>query len=178
MLAASGLLIWAERDKRRRNPQARSHITTPMERANAGVMGGLMLALAAMAVIAGAARLPALAPVASALGGLDFLGGQDLLGKRAVAEELWLFLALWLASGLLLTLARPVTAWRASLFGTAGGLVLLPLLAAASVSPIAAFGLRGGGEGVGYAAGCVLLAMGLALVARWIGDVSVTRTTN
>jgi hypothetical protein len=168
ILVASGLLIWAERDKRARHPRAGS-ITTVMERANVGVMGGCMLALAAMAVIAAAARIPALAPLAGMVGGFHFSGGQDFLGKKPIALELWLFLAAWLALGTAVAFARPATGWRLSLIASAIGLALLPLLAAATTTSPVAFALRADGEGLFYAAVCVLLAASLLLIARRVG---------
>ncbi len=126
-VTASGMFIWAERERRKRHPKD-PQATIGMERANAAVMGGLLLALVGIALIHGLARLPALADVFAPLGGMHFRGSQDMLSGRVVAGELWLFLALWLGSGLALTRPDPLSAWRITLVLTgAGALLLVPL---------------------------------------------------
>jgi hypothetical protein len=136
------MLIWAERDKKARAPRGAAGRASGMERANAGIMGGLLLALPAM---------PALAGVGALAGAFAFNGSQDLLGSKALTPELPLFLLLWAAGGALLGAIRPELAWQAATAFAALILFILPLLAIAAADPLAGFGRRGGGFGdAGY----------------------------
>ena len=86
LLAMSGMLIWAGREKRkviRRTGDAAIN----MERANAAVMGGLLVSLAVMASLNATAR-------ATGSSAFSFLGGQDLLAGKPLAPELILFVLL------------------------------------------------------------------------------------
>jgi uncharacterized iron-regulated membrane protein len=158
ILCLSGMLIWAERDKKARAPRGAIGRVSGMERANAGIMGGLLLALPAMACLAGFGALA---------GAFSFGGSQDLLGSKALAPELPLFLLLWAVGGALLGAIRPALAWQAATAFAALILSILPLLAIAAADPLAGFGRRGGGFGdVGYAATCWGLAVFLALLAH------------
>jgi uncharacterized iron-regulated membrane protein len=153
-LVASGLFIWAERTRRKRFPRDRAAVTG-MERANAAVMGGLLVALAGIAVVHGLARLP-LAP----LGNLDFLGSQDLLAGRPITPGLWLFFAIWLAAGAALCRINPVRAWRGALVltGTAT-LVLIPF----TLAPV--FWTQLAADATSAGAVYALVCFGMALVA-------------
>jgi uncharacterized iron-regulated membrane protein len=159
ILCLSGMLIWAERDKKARAPRGAAGRASGMERANAGIMGGLLLALPAMACTRrrrrargrlrvrrqpGPARQQGAgartAPVPAAVGG----------GRRVARRD------------------PP----RSGLAGgdrlrRAHSLSILPLLAIAAADPLAGFGRRGGGFGdAGYAATCWGLAVFLALLAH------------
>jgi uncharacterized iron-regulated membrane protein len=158
ILCLSGMLIWAERDKKARAPRGAAGRASGMERANAGIMGGLLLALPAMAALAGVGALA---------GAFAFNGSQDLLGSKALTPELPLFLLLWAAGGALLGAIRPELAWQAATAFAALILFILPLLAIAAADPLAGFGRRGGGFGdAGYTATCWGLAVFLALLAH------------
>lgn len=149
----SGMVIWAARDRsRKRLPPG---AFTAVERANAGVMGGLMPALAIMATANALARIPALSGL-----GLDFLGSQDLLSGRPVAPELLAFVGLWAVLGLGLSRLTPALAWQVSLFSTATALLALPPLGAAGAGSLRAYLAYGGqGEALGHALACLALAL-------------------
>jgi len=166
LLALSGCLIWAERNKRKHHPRAADAVVTRMERANAGVMGGLLVALAVMAVLNGLSRIPAAAPLAAPLGGFGFLGSQDLLSGRPVAAELPLLALVWAGTGFFLFRVPPLAAWRGAILMSIIALLLLPLLGAAFAGSWADFFSRGAGEAAGYSLYCVALAGAGALVLR------------
>ena len=94
LLVMSGMLIWADREKRKVR-RHRGEAATRMERANAAVMGGLLLALSAFAALNGVAR---------AIDGASFTfsGSLDLLAAKPLAGELVMFLLVWTGSGAVL----------------------------------------------------------------------------
>lgn len=158
-VTASGMFIWAERERRKRHPKD-PLANIGIERANAGVMGGLLIALVATALLHGMARLPLTAPLFAPLGGMHFLGSQDLLSGRVIAGELWLFLGLWLAAGLMLARMVPLTAWRIALILTgAGSLLLVPLTLAPLAGTELTLSALAAGPGYG------LICAGIALCA-------------
>ncbi|MFC4254227.1 hypothetical protein GRI97_02240 [Altererythrobacter xixiisoli] len=163
-VTASGMFIWAERERRKRHPKDPQAVIG-MERANAAVMGGLLLALTGIAVLHALARLPATADLFVPLGGLHFLASQDLLSGRVIASELWLFLALWLAGGLLLARADPLTAWQRILLLTGAGAVLLVPLTLASVAGTE-MTLSALAAGPGYGLICAGIALSALLSHR------------
>ena len=164
LVVASGLFIWAERERRKRYPRDRSAVIG-MERANAAVMGGMVIALVVVAMLHGVARLPAAADLFSLVGGMHFLGSHDLLSGRPIAPELWLFLGLWLAAGVVLFRAHPIAAWRATLAVSAAallGLIVLTLVPAWGTQ----LATSATGAGAGYAAACFAMAAGAFLAFR------------
>lgn len=167
VLVASGMFIWAERDRRRRHPRDPEAVTG-MERANAAIMGGLMAALSLLAMLHSFARLWEPASFGM-VGGFRFLASQDLLSGRSIAPELWLFLAMWAGLGLLLCQMNPLRAWRMTLaFNTAAliGLVALTLVPIRGTqllsSPLS--------DGAGYAAACLAMAGAFFLSFRRLRD--------
>ena len=164
LLVASGLFIWAERNRRKRFPRD-AQAVTGMERANAGVMGGLLVALAATALLHALARLPATSALFAPLGGFRFLESQDLLSGRPITVGLWLFVAIWAAAGALIARFDPVVAWRRALIFT-GTTVLV--LAAATLSTVAGTQLALGpsSAGVGYALVCFSMVLACFLTVR------------
>jgi len=177
-VVASGMFIWAERERRKRHPRDRSAITR-MERANVAVMGGMMLALGGIALLQGLARLPAGSALFAPLGGLHFMGSQDVLSGRPVAVELWLFLALWIAAGIGLFRAHPLQAWRMTLVLLIVSLVaLVPLV----LAPVGGTQLTAGAlaAGPGYVAACAVLAATAIFAFRRIrrdDGIPATRST-
>lgn len=158
LLPLSGMLIWADREKRKAARRLGDR-PTHMERANAGVMGGLLGALAVLALANGAAR-------AAGADGLDFLGGQDVLAGQPRAPELILFLLLWTMFGAGLAAMRPLSAWLAAVSATVSVLIALPLIGAISASSPSDYAARGTGEAAGYAFACFLLALFGAFTVR------------
>lgn len=158
LLPLSGMLIWADREKRKAARRLGDG-PTRMERANVGVMGGLLLSLAAMALASAAAR-------GAGASGFDFLGGQDLLAGQPLAPELILFLLLWAGLGAGLARIRPLHAWIAAVSATGVALLVLPLMGLIGASSPAEFLARGVGEAAGYVVACFLLALSGALTVR------------
>jgi len=165
ILAASGMFIWAERDRRKRHPRDPAAVTR-MERANAGVMGGLLGALAAIAVLHGVARAWNV-EMFGLVDGFSFRGSQDLLSGRPLAPELWLFLACWAGLGLLLFRMDPLRAWRLVLATTGIALIALTAL---TLTPVWGTQLlfSGFSEGAGYAAVCLAMSASAFLTFRRI----------
>jgi len=157
-LVMSGMLIWADREKRKVR-RTDGEAATRMERANVAVMGGLMLSLSALAVINTAAR---------SLGSVsfNFAGSLDLLSEKPLSAELPLFLWIWLISGAALATFTPVAAWRLTAITTGTALLLLPLAGMATSGSLAGFFFRGGNEGLGYTVACFGLALLGAATAR------------
>lgn len=128
LLIGSGMFIWAERERRKafpRNPE----IVTSMERANAGIMGGLMLCLSLFTLAHFAARAELTGPLFYALDDLRFLGGHNFSSSKPIGIELWAFLCAWLASGAAMAAVHPIKAWRITLWVCAVSLIAtVPLL--------------------------------------------------
>ena len=164
LLIASGMFIWAERDRRKRFPRAADAVTA-MERANAGIIGGILVALAVIALLHALARLPATGAVFGPLGGLRFLESQDLLSGRPITVGLWLFVAIWLAAGAILARLNPVVAWCQALTLTGAVALLLilvtlvPVLGTQLVRDIPSLG-------AGYALVCSGMAFASFLTVR------------
>lgn len=174
LLPVSGLLIWAEREKRR--TQARDdHRPTRMERANVAVMGGAILGLVLMALLNAVARIEAASPAFALLGGLDFNGSQDVLSGRPLALELPVFAGVSILAGLLLCLPRPETAWRACVLAAAAILLALPLLGIAESGDLGGYLRRGGGEAVGYALLCACLGFACFAIAWMVRRTGLRR---
>lgn len=165
-LCLSGLIVWAERDKRKRLGPDLAGRVTAMERINLGVTAGLLVALTAMACLTALARDPRLAGAFSAVGDLRYLGGQDLTSSRALAPELGVFAALWALIGLALAGIGPARGWRWAMLLLAGLFLMLPVLSAVSVGGIAADFTRGAGEPAGLALICLLLCAACLAVRR------------
>lgn len=128
LVIGSGLFIWAERERRKAHPRNPAAITG-MERANAGVMGGLILCLALFTLVHFAARAGVAGQMLSSLGDFRFLGGQNFSSKKPIAAELWLFLGAWGLSGAALAFLNPLKAWWVALIGcSVCCLGLIPLL--------------------------------------------------
>lgn len=158
LLVMSGMLIWADREKRKVR-RHRGEAATGMERANAAVMGGLLLALAAFA---------ALNAVARAIGSANFTfsGSLDLLAAKPLAGELVMFLLVWTAGGALLARIDPLAAWRLTVAATGAVLLALPVIGAVGAGSPATYFTRGVGEAAGYALACFALALIGAATAR------------
>lgn len=158
LLTLSGMLIWADRD-RRRAPRVLRDGPTRMQRANVGVMGGLLVALAGMALANAVARV---------LGadGVGFLGSLNLLAGHPPAPELVLFLFFWVAFGAVLAALHPLTAWVAAVLATGAMLVALPVIGAIGAGSLTDYVARGAGEATGYTLSCFLLALSGALTVR------------
>lgn len=164
ILVASGLFIWAERERRRRFPRNHAAVTR-MERANAAIMGGMLAALAAIAALHGVARLPAASGLFAAVGDLRFLGSQDFLSGRVIDPGVWLFLALWAVIGLALFRLPPIAAWRGALLLTGiGSLLLVPLAFATVGGTQLASGAMSAGPA--YALICCAIAASAFLALR------------
>ncbi len=170
VIVLSGMLIWADRAKRRAPHRFRDR-PSGTERANVGVMGGLLLALGAIALMNAMAR---------ALGwnALDFLGSQNLLAQQPPAPELVVFLALWAACGAGLAMFVPTRAWIAAVSATAVMALSLPCIGLLASESLAGYLTRGGGEGVGYVLVCFLLALAGVLIVRRIASSHVHEETN
>lgn len=166
LVVGSGLFIWAERDRRKRFPRLPDAVSG-MERANAGVMGGLLVSLSLIAVLHSAARMDLAASLFEPVGGLRFLGGQNFSSDKPIAPELWAFLGLWAGSGLLLARSHPLPAWRCALWVTAISCLALIGLTLAPVwhTTLTASALA---AGPAYALICAGLAVAAWLTARRI----------
>jgi len=164
LVVGSGLFIWAERERRKAHPRNPTAVTG-MERANAGVMGGLLLALAFMALLHGLARLDLTGELLAPLGNMRFLGGQNFSSAKPIAPEMWAFLAFWLGSAIMLARINPLTAWRHSLRATAAACVTLIAL---TLAPIRGTELAAGPLDAGpvYALVCAALALAAWRTAR------------
>ncbi|HWJ70621.1 MAG TPA: PepSY-associated TM helix domain-containing protein [Sphingobium sp.] len=169
LLAASGLFIWAERERRKRHPKDPDAVIG-MERANAGIMGGLIVALTAMALLHGLARL---SPGFSAIGAFRFLGSQDVFSSRAMAPELPVFLGFWALAACLLAGCSPLRAWRHVLVATTAALLGLVALTSAG-----ARGTMLTGAAAGYGAACLLLALACFLTIRRLRQPGAARPTS
>jgi len=173
-LVLSGLVVWAERDKRKRLGPAGADRSTAMERLNIGIAGGLLVTLMAMACVTAAARHPQLATVFTGVGDLRYLGTQDPFSGRAMAPELAVFFLLWLICAAALACLRPRRGWRGALTAIAALCLLLPIVSAWSVGgPSADFG-RGLGESLGIA----LVSLVLAAGAGWLASRLTTPSPN
>ncbi|MCC5862487.1 MAG: PepSY domain-containing protein [Gammaproteobacteria bacterium] len=158
VLTLSGMLIWADRD-RRRAPRKHKDAPTWMERANVAVMGGLLVALAGIAVANALAR-------SIGADGLDFLGSRNLLSSEPAAPELILFFSLWVGFGAGLAALHPLKAWVTAVSLTSAMLVVLPVTGAIGAGSLADYVARGAGEATGYALACFLLALSGACTVR------------
>lgn len=157
LLVATGLLIWAERVRRKRFPRDPSAVIG-MERANVAIMGGATLALVVTALLHGLSRLAEMTSDAPALiGGMRFLGSQDILSGRPLATEVWVFFALWFGAGALLSLAVPTRAWRIAVSVTGAAALALIIL---TLAPVWGTQLTNAptSAGAGYATICFMLA--------------------
>lgn len=158
LLVMSGMLIWTDREKRKVR-RHRGEAATRMERANAAVMGGLLLALSAFAALNAVARV-----IGSA--SFTFSGNLDLLAAKPLAGELVIFLLVWTAGGALLARIDPLAAWRLTVAATGAVLLALPVIGAVGAGSPAIYFTRGVGEAAGYALACFALALIGAAMAR------------
>jgi len=166
-LVLAGLLIWADRAKRLSHQRLRADCPSTMERANAGVMGGFILAMATMFVLVSLARVPSLEGAWSWPGNLAFAGNFDLTRlDRPVMPELVFFAAAWMVGGMALAWVRPIRAWRALAAATCALVLLVPLASAVGRDRMLDEWTRGAGEGGGLALVCIALAICSASIAR------------
>ena len=175
LMVLSGLLVWAERDRRRRfasDPRA----ITGLERANAAIAGGFLVALS-LAFCLSMVALKA-TDAFGLLGGLHYLKSQDILAGRPITPELPAFFALWAVIGLGLAPLKPGRAWKVVLGAVAGLSLLLPLASAWVVGGFHSDWTRGVGESAGVTVVCGLLSSAALLTLRRLarGPAAATST--
>lgn len=159
-LVFSAMLIWAARDRSQRRAQLGE--ITLLERANAGLMGGVILSLATLSVANALARLPHVSNIAhvSSIARLNFTGSQDWLQGAQTAPEIWLFFALWLTFGLICLRLSPFIMWRLFLTFSALCMLSLPILGCIGAGSFKAYLHYGGQhEAIGHALVCLVLAV-------------------
>src|SRR5690606_24674985 len=114
--------------------------------------------LAVTALLHGFSRLAEMTSDTPALnGGMRFVGSQDILSGRPLAAEVWVFFALWLGAGALLSLAAPTRAWRMTVGVTGAAALALIFL---TLAPVWGTQLANAptSTGAGYATICFALA--------------------